>query len=80
MKKRVKGLLNKVCDRVLYKVESFIIQAGMEALQEYRQTDYELRGASAKTGGYGTDLKEYRKLTKQVGERLNLIIWMLYRL
>ena len=39
----------------------------MEALQEYGQTDYELRGASAKTGGYGTDLKEYRKLAKQVG-------------
>ena len=65
--KRVKGLLNKVRDGALYKAGSFITQAGMEALQEYGQTDYELRGASAKTGGYGTDLKEYRKLTKQVG-------------
>ena len=65
--KRVKGLLNKVRDGALYKAGSFITQAGMEALQEYGQTDYELRGASAKTGGYGTDLKEYRKLAKQVG-------------
>ena len=65
--KRVKGLMNKVRDGALYKAGSFITQAGMEALQEYGQTDYELRGASAKTGGYGTDLKEYRKLTKQVG-------------
>ena len=65
--KRVKRLLNKVRDGALYKAGSFITQAGMEALQEYGQTDYELRGASAKTGGYGTDLKEYRKLTKQVG-------------
>ena len=65
--KKVKGLLNKVRDGALYKAGSFITQAGMEALQEYGQTDYELRGASAKTGGYGTDLKEYRKLTKQVG-------------
>ena len=60
--KRVKGLLNKVRDGALYKAGSFITQAGMEALQEYGQTDYELRGASAKTGGYGTDLKEYRKV------------------
>ena len=65
--KRVKGLLNKVRDGALYKAGSFITQAGMEALQEYGQTDYELRGASAKTGGFGTDLKDYRKLTKQVG-------------
>lgn len=65
--KRVKGLMNKVRDGALYKAGSFITQAGMEALQEYGQTDYELRGASAKTGGYGTDLKEYRKLAKQVG-------------
>ena len=65
--KRVKGLMNKVRDGALYKAGSFITQAGMEALQEYGQTDYELRGASAKTGGFGTDLKDYRKLTKQVG-------------
>lgn len=65
--KRVKGLLNKVRDGALYKAGSFITQAGAEALQEYGQTDYELRGASAKTGGFGTDLKEYRKLAKQVG-------------
>ena len=65
--KRVKGLLNKVRDGALYKAGSFITQAGMEALQEYGQTDYELRGASAKTGGFGTDLRDYRKLTKQVG-------------
>nr|DAT05205.1 MAG TPA: minor tail protein [Caudoviricetes sp.] len=65
--KKVKGLLNKVRDGALYKAGSFITQAGMEALQEYGQTDYELRGASAKTGGFGTDLKDYRKLTKQVG-------------
>lgn len=65
--KKVKGLLNKVRDGALYKAGSFITQAGMEALQEYGQTDYELRGASAKTGGYGVDLKEYRQLTKKVG-------------
>jgi phage tail tape measure protein, TP901 family len=65
--KKVKGLLNKVRDGALYKAGSFITQAGMEALQEYGQTDYELRGASAKTGGYGVDLKEYRRLTKKVG-------------
>ena len=65
--KRVKGLMNKVRDGALYKAGSFITQAGMEALQEYGQTDYELRGASAKTGGFGTDLRDYRKLTKQVG-------------
>ena len=65
--KRVKGLLNKVRDGALYKAGSFITQAGMEALQGYAQTDYELRGASAKTGGFGADLKEYRKLAKQVG-------------
>ena len=65
--KRVKGLLNKVRDGALYKAGSFITQAGAEALQEYGQTDYELRGASAKTGGFGTDLKEYRKLAKQIG-------------
>ena len=46
--KKVKGLLNKVRDGALYKAGSFITQAGMEALQEYGQTDYELRGASAK--------------------------------
>ena len=65
--KRVKGLLNKVRDGALYKAGSFITQAGMEALQGYAQTDYELRGASAKTGGFGADLKEYRKLARQVG-------------
>ena len=65
--KRVKGLMNKVRDGALYKAGSFITQAGMEALQEYGQTDYELRGASAKTGGFGADLRDYRKLTKQVG-------------
>ena len=65
--KKVKGLLSKVRDGALYKVGGFITQAGSEALQEYGQTDYELRGASAKTGGYGVDLKEYRQLTKKVG-------------
>ena len=65
--KRVKGLMNKVRDGALYKAGSFITQAGMEALQGYAQTDYELRGASAKTGGFGADLKEYRKLARQVG-------------
>lgn len=65
--KKVKGLLSKVRDGALYKVGGFIAQAGSEALQEYGQTDYELRGASAKTGGYGVDLKEYRQLTKKVG-------------
>ena len=65
--KKVKGLLSKVRDGALYKVGGFIAQAGPEALQEYGQTDYELRGASAKTGGYGVDLKEYRQLTKKVG-------------
>ena len=65
--KKVKGLLNKVRDGALYKAGSFITQAGMEALQGYAQTDYELRGASAKTGGFGADLKEYRKLARQVG-------------
>ena len=65
--KRVKGLMNKVRDGALYKAGSFITQAGAEALQGYAQTDYELRGASAKTGGFGADLKEYRKLARQVG-------------
>ena len=66
-----KNVFNKLkgnmTEKALNFAKDFIINAGQEALQGFGNADYELRGAAAKTGGYGAHLKEYSKLAKKVG-------------
>ena len=65
--KSVNNMMKKIGTGALYRMGSMITQGFSQALKDYSEIDFGLRGASAKSGGFGNDYKDYFKLTNQVG-------------
>ncbi|MBF4805527.1 MAG: hypothetical protein HXM47_02900, partial [Pseudoleptotrichia goodfellowii] len=65
--KSIDRMVKRIETGFLYKVGSFLFQQGQQAFGDFSNIDFDVRAASAKTGGFGKDYNELFQLVNKVG-------------
>lgn len=65
--KSIDRMVKRIETGFLYKVGSFLFQQGQQAFSDFSNIDFDVRAASAKTGGFGKDYNELFQLVNKVG-------------
>ena len=65
--KAIGTMLKKIGTGALYNAGAMLTQGLSQSFQDFSSIDFNVRGASAKSGGFGKDYKDYIKLVNQVG-------------
>ena len=64
---KINNSLKRIGQGALYKTGAFLATQAAQTFKEFGEIDFEIRGASGKTGGFEKDRKELLKLANKVG-------------